>query len=67
MIAGLCNVKKELEDLERRSKTLERDKADAKRVGGYLAEAKKIKKILLASENLLDEILKAIKRKMKMI
>ena len=53
---ALQRKKKELEDLERRSKTLERDKADAKRVGGYLADAKKIKeKILLASENLLDD------------
>ena len=40
MIAGLQRKKKELEDLERRSKTLERDKADAKRVGGYLADVR---------------------------
>ena len=53
---ALQRKKKELEDLERRSKTLERDKADAKRIGGYLAHAKKIKEsIVLASENLLDD------------
>ena len=53
---ALQRKKKELEDLERRSKTLERDKADAKRIGGYLAHAKKIKEsIVLASESLLDD------------